>query len=58
MISSDLMIVFGHGKRRNESEPSAVCLACTGENLGNSMMLWGSRYGVKRYSDGSRDKLE
>jgi hypothetical protein len=56
-VVTDLMIVFGHGRCRNEHEPSAVCLACSGAKLGNSMMLWGSRYGVKRNRDGSRDKL-
>jgi hypothetical protein len=57
-VETDLMIVFGHGRRKNEREPSAVCLACTGANfLGNIMILWGSRYRVEINEDGSRDKL-
>jgi hypothetical protein len=55
-VETDLMIVFGHGRCRNECEPSAVCLACTGAKLGNNMMLWGSP--MKKNRDGSRDKLD
>ena len=57
-VITDLLIVFGHGRCRNKYEPSAVCLACSGAKLGNNMMLWGSRYGVKINGDGSRDELD
>jgi hypothetical protein len=56
-VVTDLMIVFGHGREKNEREPSAVCLACTGTKLENSIMLWGSRYRMKRNEHGERDKL-
>ncbi len=52
-VAADLMIVLGHGKRRTDMQPSAVCLTSSGATfVGSSGILWGSRY--LKDMDGSR----
>jgi hypothetical protein len=57
-VAADLMIVLGHGLKRINNQPSAVCFApCDAKFVSSSGCLWGSRYRVERNQDGSRDKL-
>ena len=57
-VAADLMIVFGHGLKRMDNKPSAVCFAPSDAKFGSSSgCLWGSRYRVERNEDGSRDML-
>jgi hypothetical protein len=57
-VAADLMIVLGHGLKRINNQPSAVCFApCDTKFVSSSGCLWGSRYRVEKNQDGSRDKL-